>query len=109
MSQQRSQSIEETGNRGASDRAEYLVERFRVHYASGNGWTCACADFAASDACRHTREAAGRYTAQTRIAAHLEAGAPRSLTFDSGASVRASRDLPGRHELPSRKAFPSSI
>jgi hypothetical protein len=45
----------------------YLIDRFRVGYQFGGGWTCGCADFAATDACRHTREAAGRHAAQLKI------------------------------------------
>jgi hypothetical protein len=85
----RSKTFEEPGHRGVADRADYLIERFRVRYAFGGGWTCRCADFAASNICRHTREAAGRRTAQALIAAHLEVGARRSLTFDTGALGRS--------------------
>lgn len=79
MVNRRSRAIDETGHRGVTHRADYLIERFRVRYGFGGGWTCGCPDFAAHDACRHTREAAGRYRAQTLIAAYLEAGAPRHL------------------------------
>jgi hypothetical protein len=77
MLKRRARAVAETGHRGITQRGDYLIERFRVRYEFGGGWSCGCADFAASDACRHTREAAGRYIAQTLIAAHLEAGAPR--------------------------------
>lgn len=56
-----------TGRRGAIERADYFIDRFRVGYRFGGGWTCRCADFATSDACRHTREAAGRLAAQAKI------------------------------------------
>jgi hypothetical protein len=88
MLNRRSQAPDETGHRGITDRADYLIDRFRVRYEFGGGWTCGCADFAASDACRHTREAAGRYIAQALNPAHLEARAPRTLTFDNSASAR---------------------
>ena len=70
----------ETGRRGAVVRADYLIDRFRVGYEFGGGWTCGCADFASSDACRHTREAAGRRAAQIRIIEHIKKG-------DSGLSA----------------------
>jgi hypothetical protein len=88
MSIDRSQRVDESGHRGVTDRADYLIDRFRVHYEFGGGWTCRCADFAASDACRHTREGTGRYIAQTLIAAHVKAGAPRTLTFDNSGAVQ---------------------
>jgi hypothetical protein len=74
--------LEATGRRGAVEYADYLIDRFRVGYQFGGGWACGCADFAASDACRHTREAAGRRAAQIRIVEHIKNGsldpAPRS-------------------------------
>lgn len=63
-----------TGRRGAVERADYLIDRFRVGYQFGGGWTCACAEFASSDACRHSREAAGRRAAQVRINEHVRNG-----------------------------------
>jgi len=94
---QRSQARVDPGHRGHTTRADFLIERFRVRYAFGGGWTCACADFAKLDACRHTREAAGRYFAQTLIAAHVAVGAPRTLTFDIRArSMRPCPPLPAK-------------
>lgn len=65
---------------------EYLIERFRVVFDSGSTWFCPCAEFAASDECSHTREAAGRRAAQTQIARQVAAGrsqlavtSPRSM------------------------------
>jgi hypothetical protein len=55
-------------------RIEYLIDRFPVAYEWGGGWQCVCADFAASKACRHTREAAGRRAAQSQIARHIGNG-----------------------------------
>lgn len=86
MLNRRFSAVDGTGHRGATVRADYLIDRFRVRYQFGGGWGCGCAEFVASDTCRHTREAAGRHIAQTLIAAHLDAGAPRTLTFESGAS-----------------------
>jgi hypothetical protein len=68
------------GRRGTTDRADYLIDRFRVRYAFGGGWTCSCADFVAHDACKHTREAAGRHAAQVRIAIHLQSGSSDAFT-----------------------------
>ena len=64
----------QTGRRGATERAAYLIDRFPVSYQFGGGWMCGCADFAASDACRHTREAAGRFAAQTNIIERIKRG-----------------------------------
>jgi hypothetical protein len=72
-------SAAEVGGRGTIDRAEHLIDRFRVRYAFGGGWTCSCADFVAHDACRHTREAAGRRAAQAQIARHLQKGSADSF------------------------------
>src|SRR4051812_25894667 len=86
MLNRRFRATDVAGQRGVTERADCLIDRFHVRYAFGGGWTCGCADFAASDACRNSREAAGRHVAQALIAAHLAVGAPRTLTFDSGAS-----------------------
>jgi hypothetical protein len=67
--------------RGAVERADYLIDRFRVQYAFGGGWTCKCADFVAHDACKHTREAAGRRAAQAQIAQHLKGGTSDPFTL----------------------------
>jgi hypothetical protein len=50
---------------------EYLIDRFKVTFETGGGWHCACSDFGSSNACRHTREAAGRRAAQSQIARHI--------------------------------------
>jgi len=80
--------VDKTGRRGAVERADYLIDRFRVAYEFGGGWTCGCADFQASDVCRHTREAAGRYAAQTRIAEHIKQGSHGTLEFDERTLAR---------------------
>lgn len=46
---------------------EYLIDRHRVIFDSGVGWRCVCAEFAAHQDCKHTRESAGRLAAQQRI------------------------------------------
>jgi hypothetical protein len=63
---------ESPGRRGAIESAVYLIDRFRVGYQFGGGWTCGCEDFAANDACRHSREAAGRLAAQLKILERLK-------------------------------------
>lgn len=77
---------EETGRRGALEHKDYLIDRFRVAYEFGGGWKCPCADFAKSDACRHTREAAGRRAAQMRISEHIRMGSPAALVFSGHVS-----------------------
>jgi hypothetical protein len=83
-----SPSPEPTGRRGAIERADYLIDRFHVGYRFGGGWTCGCVDFAKTDACRHTREAAGRLAAQMRIIEHIKMG---SLDPMRGAEARPPR------------------
>jgi hypothetical protein len=65
------------GRRGAIERADFFIDRFRVSYQGGGGWICGCTDFATSDACRHTREAAGRLAAQTSIPERIRKGSLR--------------------------------
>jgi hypothetical protein len=48
-------------------RSEYMIDRHRVIFEAGNGWHCACAEFAKLDSCRHTRESEGRRAAQALI------------------------------------------
>jgi hypothetical protein len=81
-------SSPEAGGRGTMDRAEHLIDHFRVRYAFGGGWTCSCADFLAHDACKHTREAAGRRAAQAQIARHLKQGSAESFTNHNRAHAR---------------------
>jgi len=64
----------QAGRRGAIERADYFIDRFRVSYQGGGGWMCSCADFAKSEACRHTREAAGRLAAQAKILERIRNG-----------------------------------
>jgi hypothetical protein len=92
---ERRRAAMETGRGGSIQRSLYLIDRFRVVFEWGGGWNCACADFVASNACRHTREAAGRRAAQAQIAERL-AGARSSLP-DSGTP-------PGRPVLRFRAA-----
>jgi hypothetical protein len=52
-------------------RSEYLIDRFRVVFESGGGWHCTCAEFVSSNACAHSREAAGMRAAQALIVEHV--------------------------------------
>jgi cytochrome b561 len=72
------------GRRGSIERANYLIDRFRVGYQFGGGWTCGCADFAALDACRHTREAAGRRAAQAQIQERITRGSLQAMNSRTG-------------------------
>ena len=76
------------GRRGTIERADYLIDRFRVRYAFGGGWTCSCAEFVTRDACKHTREAAGRHAAQAKIALHLRRGGTDSFALHKRAHAR---------------------
>lgn len=71
-----------TGRRGTVDHSDYLIDRFRVAYEFGGGWRCVCAEFVSSDACKHTREAAGRRAAQARISQHIKRGSPEAFSFN---------------------------
>lgn len=59
---------------GSIVRSVYLIDRFRVVFESGSGWHCVCADFGSSNACRHSREAAGMRAAQAQIMERVAAG-----------------------------------
>lgn len=84
--------MENTGRGGPVVRSLYLIDRFRVVFEWGGGWNCACADFVSSNACRHTREAAGRRAAQAQITERvaaarsylLGAGKPRRILIADG-------------------------
>ena len=69
-----------SGRRGKVDRAEYLIDGFRVGYDFGGGCRCACVEFARRDSCKHTREVAGRLAAQGRIAEHLRRGVSKDYS-----------------------------
>jgi hypothetical protein len=64
-------SADSAGHRGKTDRSNYLIDRFRVNYEFGGGWTCGCREFQLQDSCKHTREAAGRRAAQLLITDRL--------------------------------------
>jgi|GEM_PF-1054417 len=90
------------GRRGAVERAEYLIDRFKVAYEYGGGWTCGCAEFARSDACKHTREAGGRLAAQMRINDHLRRGSRDPFAFNDRTPAPTERVLrdTGRAKRP---------
>lgn len=52
------------GRRGTTDRASYLIDRFRVTYDFGGGWSCGCREFALRD--WHLREAKVRQRTDPR-------------------------------------------
>jgi len=87
-SRQDAASKDGVGRRSAIQRSDYLIDRFRVRHEFGDGWTCSCADFLAHDACKHTREAAGRRAAQTQIAEHLKADSRESFSIRTRAHGR---------------------
>jgi hypothetical protein len=68
------------GRHGIVNRAEYLIDGFRVGYESGGGCACVCVEFAVRSSCKHTREVAGRLAAQGRIAEHLRQGAAKAYS-----------------------------
>ncbi|MEJ0037724.1 MAG: hypothetical protein WDO68_16890 [Gammaproteobacteria bacterium] len=81
-------ALDGTGGRGTTVRADYLIDRFRIRYQFGGGWTCTCSDFAAHDACKHTREAAGRRAAQAQIAEYIRNGTNESFALHKRAHGR---------------------
>lgn len=99
-----------TGAYGEVERADYLIDRFPVRYVYGGGWVCGCADFMVRDACKHTREAAGRRAAQADIARHLRAGSPlrgsaslgQPTSYMSGARHRSIKSMGSADTLNSQ-------
>lgn len=88
------------GRRGSTDRASYLIDRFRVAYEFGGGWSCSCREFASQDSCRHTREADGRRLAQLGITRYLAKQSVESFSLDRLERSAASCSKRG-HSLPS--------
>jgi hypothetical protein len=62
-----SNQAEHAGRGGPLERRHYLIDRFPVSFQGGASWHCQCREFAATDNCRHTREAAGMREAQVQI------------------------------------------
>jgi hypothetical protein len=83
------------GRHGIVNRAEYLIDGFRVGYESGSGCACVCVEFAVRSSCKHTREVAGRLAAQGRIAEHLRQGGCEGV-FQSRATPQG---LESSHEV----------
>ena len=59
-------------------RSDYLIDGHRVIFDSGAGWQCVCAEFTATDECRHIRESQGRHAAQVLIANRISLGTRQS-------------------------------
>jgi hypothetical protein len=73
-----------------TNRAEYMIDGFRVRHEFGGGSRCVCVEFATRGSCKHTREVAGRLAAQGRISEHLKRG--NSSTYSNRPPVpRGSR------------------
>jgi len=66
--------------RGIVDRSEFMIDGFRVGYENGAGCRCVCVEFTTRASCKHTREAAGRLAAQSRIAEHLSQGVSKAYS-----------------------------
>jgi hypothetical protein len=73
---------------GAGERAEYLIDGFRVVFLHQAEWQCACREFGASGTCRHSREAGGMRAAQAQIQRRLLARASDFAPYVRGLSVR---------------------
>jgi hypothetical protein len=85
-------SVESPGRGGAIVRSEYRIDRHRVVFESGGGWHCVCQEFMASNACAHTREAAGMRAAQVSIKDRVLTGRsqlPRDSWPNRAATSRA--------------------
>jgi hypothetical protein len=54
------------------ERSDYLIDGFRVSFLHQADWKCACREFGATGACRHTREAGGMRAAQANIRQWLD-------------------------------------
>jgi hypothetical protein len=95
--------VENTGRGGTIVRGSYLIDGFRVAFEHGGGWHCVCADFVSSNACRHTREAAGRRAAQARIAERVKAA--RSQLAEPTTRAQHGREALSkvRHEAQQRR------
>lgn len=70
------------------ERAEYLIDGFRVSFLHQAEWRCACREFATTGACRHAREASGMREAQALIRQRLLANVSDFAPIRGGTSVR---------------------
>ena len=64
--------------RNALLRSEYLIDSYHVSFDPGAGWQCVCAEFKATDDCRHIRESQGRHAAQAMIADRMASPSTQS-------------------------------
>ena len=87
---------DKAGRRGTTDRASYLIDRFRVAYEFGGGWTCGCREFGSQDSCKHTREADGRRSAQMRITQYLAQNSAEIFSLNRHERSAAFRSTRGR-------------
>jgi len=84
--------VEIPGRGGSIVRSEYRIDRHPVVFESGGGWQCVCHEFVNSNACSHTREAAGMRAAQAKIKERLMAGRsqfPESVWASRATTSRA--------------------
>jgi hypothetical protein len=81
------------------ERAEYLIDGFRVSFLHQAEWRCACREFATSGTCRHAREAGGMRDAQALIQQRLLA---RASDFAPAAGAPSVRRLisPSHRHIP---------
>ncbi len=70
------------------ERAEYLIDGFRVSFLHQAEWRCACREFAATGTCRHSREAGGMRDAQSLIRQRLRDRVSDFASIGGGSSVR---------------------
>lgn len=73
------------GRGGRLEQRHYLIDRFPVSFQGGAAWSCQCREFATTDSCRHTREAAGMREAQARI---VERAGRRTASLVNGIRAR---------------------
>lgn len=95
--------MENTGRGGSIVRSAYLIDGFRVAFEHGGGWHCVCADFVSSNACRHTREAAGRRAAQAQIAERVKAARSHLIEPVTRAQHERERRSNARHKTQHRR------
>ena len=81
--------MENRGRGNAIVRSEYLIDRFRVVFETGGGWSCECAEFVSSNECRHTREAAGMRVAQDQIKVRVATGRSQLAPVKAPRPVRS--------------------
>jgi hypothetical protein len=70
------------------ERADYLIDGFRVSFLHQAEWRCACREFAKAGTCRHSREAGGMREAQALIRKRLLARISDFPSVEGGQPVR---------------------